>query len=159
MQPLGTFAAALGLAAALLSPLTGDTIAAAPAAATSVTVSIVQRAKFEPPTWGFEPKAVTIPRGTTVTWKSVSGNSDSHTSASSDDVWNSPLLNPGDAWSFTFSKAGRYRYHCALHAWMVGEITVVAGASGRPAVSAQASNRQAPFHKLLRLSAAVLVGR
>jgi len=69
-----------------------------------------------------------------VTWKSVPGNSDSHTSTSIDDVWSSPLLNPGDAWSFTFSKAGRYRYHCSLHAWMVGVVDVVAGAPVPPAV-------------------------
>lgn len=51
-----------------------------------------------------------------------------------DDVWSSPLLNPGDAWSFTFAKAGQYRYHCSLHAWMVGVVNVVAGAPVPPAV-------------------------
>jgi plastocyanin len=128
MQKLLMSVASLGLGAALLAPSAGAQTTTAPAALKPVTVNIVQRAKFEPPTWGFDPMVITIPPGTTVTWKSIPGNSDGHTSTSND-VWNSPLLNPGDTWSFTFSKAGRYRYHCALHPWMVGVVDVVAGAS------------------------------
>jgi plastocyanin len=128
------------LAAVLLSPAAGVRATVVSAAMRPVTVYVVQRAKFEPPTWGFDQMVITIPPGTTVTWKSVPGNSDSHTSTSNDDVWNSPLLNPGDMWSFTFSKAGRYRYHCALHPWMVGVVDVVAGAPvppGKPAPAPQ----------------------
>ncbi len=126
----------LGLAAALLAPSAGAQATVISAAVRPVTVYIVQRAKFEPPTWGFDRMVITIPPGTTVTWKSVPGNSDSHTSTSLDDGWSSPLLNPGDTWSFTFSKAGRYRYHCSLHSWMVGAVNVVAGAPVPPATSA-----------------------
>jgi len=128
MQRVVTLMATLGLTAVLLAPSGGAQIPAARAASKPVRIYIVQRVKFEPPTWGFDQMSVTIPPGTTVTWKSVPGNSDSHTSTSIDDVWSSPLLNPGDTWSFTFSKAGHYRYHCSLHSWMVGVVNVVAGA-------------------------------
>jgi plastocyanin len=136
MEKPMTFAAILGFAAALAAPSAEPQTAAAPTPRKSVTVYVVQRVMFEPPTWGFDQMAITIPPGTTVTWKSVPGNSDRHTSTSYDDVWNSPFLNPGDTWSFTFSKAGRYRYHCTPHPWMVGTVNVVAGAPLPPAISA-----------------------
>ena len=128
-----SFMIILGLAAVLLAPSAGVRAWVVWAAMRPATVYVVQRAKFEPPTWGFDRMVITIPPGTTVTWKSVSGNSDSHTSTSNDGVWNSPLLNPGDMWSFTFSKPGRYRYHCALHPWMAGVVNVVAEAPVPPA--------------------------
>ena len=140
MQKLVRFAASLGLAAALFIPSTGTRATAAPAALKSVTVNIIQRVKYEPPSWGFDQESITIPPGTTVTWKSAPGNSDGHTSTSNDDVWDSHLIGPGDTWSFTFSKAGGHRYHCGLHPWMVGTVNVVAGASVPPTISALARN-------------------
>ena len=140
MQKCVSFMIFLGLAAVLLAPSAGVRARVVSAAMKHVTVYVVQRAKFEPPTWGFEQMVITIPPRTTVTWKSVAGNSDSHTSTSNDAVWNSPLLNPGDMWSFTFSKPGRYRYHCDLHPWMAGVVNVVAGAPvppSRPAPTPQ----------------------
>ncbi|HEX4841920.1 MAG TPA: plastocyanin/azurin family copper-binding protein [bacterium] len=133
MHKLVSFMILFGLAAVLLAHSAGVRARVASAAMKPVTVYVVQRAKFKPPTWGFDQTAITIPPGTTVTWKSVPGNSDSHTSTSNDDVWNSPLLNPGDTWSFTFLKTGNYRYHCSLHSWMVGVVNVVAGAPVPPA--------------------------
>lgn len=138
MQKLVSFVASLGLAAALFTPSSGTQTTAAPAALQHVTVNIIQRAKYEPPSWGFDQMSITIPPGTTVTWKSVPSNSDGHTSTSNDDVWDSHLIRPGDTWSFTFSKAGGYRYHCGLHPWMVGVVNVVAGASVAPPISALA---------------------
>lgn len=132
MRRIVTIVAALGIGGMLLAPSAGAQTRSAPAALKSVTIFIVQRVKFEPPTWGFDRMSITIPPGTTVTWKSISGNSDSHTSTSIDDAWSSPLLNPGDTWSFTFSKAGHYRYQCSLHSWMVGVVDVVAGARVPP---------------------------
>jgi plastocyanin len=140
MQKLVTFVASLGLAAALFIPSTGTRTTAATAVLKSVTVNIVQRVKYEPPSWGFDQMSITISPGTTVMWKSVPGNSDGHTSTSNDDVWDSHLIRPGDTWSFTFSKAGQYRYHCGLHPWMVGVVNVVAGAAAPPTISAPARN-------------------
>lgn len=129
MQKLLTLVAVLGVAAAVFVSTIGDRTTAAPGTPHSVTVNIVQRLQYEPPSWGFDQMSITIPPGTTVTWKSVPSNSDGHTTTSNDDVWDSHLITPGNTWSFTFAKAGRYPYHCGLHPWMVGVVNVVAGAS------------------------------
>jgi plastocyanin len=118
------FAVAVGLVVAAVGQRTPPT-AAAPG---RVTISIIQRVPTEPPTWGFVPASITIPPGTIVTWRNVKGNSEFHTSTSYEDVWNSPVLNPGERWSLTFTKLGRFRYHCTPHPWMTGVITVAAGA-------------------------------
>lgn len=150
MRTLVTLAAGFGLTAVLFAPSTGVRTTAAPVAPKSVTVNIVQRVKYEPPTWGFDQMSITVPPGTTVTWKSVSGNSDGHTSTSNDDVWDSRLITPGNTWSFTFSTAGRYRYHCALHPWMVGVVDVVAGASSvPPTISPRTLNEPVPLFRLI----------
>jgi plastocyanin len=38
----------------------------------------------------------------------------------------SPLLKPGESFSFTFSVPGVYQYYCSLHPTMLGTVTVVA---------------------------------
>jgi plastocyanin len=38
----------------------------------------------------------------------------------------SPLLTPGESFSFTFSEPGVYQYYCSLHPAMLGTVTVVA---------------------------------
>ena len=47
-----------------------------------------------------------------------------HTTTSTDGVWDSAILNPGDTFSFTFDEAGTYEYLCSLHPTMVGTIVV-----------------------------------
>jgi plastocyanin len=58
--------------------MSGAWTTAAPTAPKPVTVNIIQRVQYEPPSWGFDQMSITIPPGTTVTWKSVPGNSDGH---------------------------------------------------------------------------------
>jgi plastocyanin len=57
-------------------------------------------------------------------------------------VAGSGLLNKGDSWSLTFTKAGNYTYLCAIHAGMVGTVNVVAAgqsADTQAAVDARAT--------------------
>jgi hypothetical protein len=42
----------------------------------------------------------------------------------------SPQLNKGDTFSYTFTKAGTYQYDCAVHPDMTGTVTVVGDGSG-----------------------------
>ena len=140
MRKLFTFTASLGVAAAVFAHSTGAWTTAAPTAPKPVTVNIIQRVQYEPPSWGFDQMSITVPPGTIVTWKSVPGNSDGHTTTSNDDVWDSHLITPGNTWSFTFAKAGRYPYHCGLHPWMLGVVNVAAGASAAPRPPAAATN-------------------
>ena len=40
------------------------------------------------------------------------------------DVFNSPPLNTGDRFEYTFGEAGAYNYYCSFHPWRVGIVTV-----------------------------------
>ena len=76
----------------------------------------------------YSPLNLEIPAGTTVTW--VNEDSVPHNVKSQDedgkvtDVFNSPMLNTGDRFEFTFEEEGIYKYHCSWHPWRVGLVTV-----------------------------------
>lgn len=40
------------------------------------------------------------------------------------DMFNSPPLNTGDRFEYTFDEAGVYHYYCSFHPWRVGIVTV-----------------------------------
>ncbi|MBB5914695.1 plastocyanin [Nocardia transvalensis] len=72
----------------------------------------------------FSPAAITVPAGSTVTWKfsdkvphAVQGIGDAAMGV------NSPILTQGE-WSHTFTTPGTYRYMCPLHPEMRGTVTV-----------------------------------
>ena len=71
----------------------------------------------------FTPDDLTVSVGATVTWT----NDDSglaHTTTSSDGLWASGPIQPGDTFSFTFEEAGTFAYTCSIHPSMSGTITV-----------------------------------
>ncbi len=103
--------AVLGLAVAAV-------VATAPAAeavtTTNVTVSYPS----------FRSKLVTINRGQAVRWTNVDPFSHSVTATSG--PWSVNHLLPPAPSTFTkvFSTAGTYKYHCRIHAIMVGTVVV-----------------------------------
>lgn len=66
-----------------------------------------------PPSYRFEPEAITVPDGTTVTWT----NSDNftHNVRLLDDGGDVLQLAPGESVSFTFTGPGEHRYDCSFH--------------------------------------------
>lgn len=70
----------------------------------------------------FMPMTVSVPVGTTVTWKNLDG--EPHTVVSPDGVFRSKALDEGDSFSFKFDKPGTYKYLCTIHPKMVASITV-----------------------------------
>ena len=70
----------------------------------------------------FGPTTLTISTGTTVTWANHDG--DLHSVASSQWLFVSPGLDPGDTFSYRFTAPGTYPYFCALHPHMKGTIVV-----------------------------------
>ncbi len=113
--------------------------AAIPAATPGAPVTIEMTAQLR-----FEPAAITITVGETVTWVNASpiphtatGDPDKNpVSETRPDVvalppgaepWDSGLLNQGQAFSHTFTVAGEYTYFCIPHvlSGMLGTITVV----------------------------------
>lgn len=76
----------------------------------------------------YSPLNLEIPTGTTVTW--VNDDSVPHNIQSTDgkghviQLFNSPPLNTGDRFEFTFEESGVYNYYCSFHPWRVGLVTV-----------------------------------
>jgi amicyanin len=78
-------------------------------------------AKVSISNFAFDPVALTVKVGTTVTWT----NNDivAHT-VTFTDVADSPVLNRGDHFSRTFTEAGTYSYICSIHPFMQGMVVV-----------------------------------
>ena len=72
--------------------------------------------------FAFNPGTLTVPVGTTVKW----ANQDPriHRVYSNTEVFESKDLNTGDSYSYKFTKAGTYKYHCSIHPNMTGTIIV-----------------------------------
>ncbi len=73
----------------------------------------------------FVPMAIKVKVGTTVTWT----NKDSvHHSITADNVASNapdgPLIGQGEKYSFRFTKAGTYTFHCMPHPYMHGTVIV-----------------------------------
>jgi plastocyanin len=63
----------------------------------------------------FRPSVITVVIGVnnTVVWtnKDVTGSA-LHDVTSDQDLFKSSLLAPNESWSYTFTEAGEYKYHC-----------------------------------------------
>ncbi|HEX8221869.1 MAG TPA: cupredoxin family copper-binding protein [Chloroflexia bacterium] len=70
----------------------------------------------------FDPGTLTVDVGTKVTWTQL--DETIHDSTSKTKVWSSPILNKGDKYSYTFTKAGTYEYWCSIHPEMLGRVVV-----------------------------------
>jgi len=95
--------------------------AAAPAAATSQSIMIMN--------YAFSPSSLTVAPGTTVTWTNMDTAPHTVTVTSGPVKFNSPNLQKGDTYSFTFTAAGTYKYYCAVHPDMTAAVTVTGGTS------------------------------
>jgi plastocyanin len=99
----------------------------APAAlAAGPTVSMVDGSGDPTTTWKFDPAAITIAAGSTVTWHN--SGQQSHTVSADDGSFKSDYISPGGTFQHTFATAGDFAYHCDPHPWMKAVIHVT-GAS------------------------------
>ncbi|QBD82067.1 hypothetical protein EPA93_41260 [Ktedonosporobacter rubrisoli] len=76
--------------------------------------------------FGFSPTTLTIARGTTVVWTNATDVPHTVTSDDGktfDSGINTPI-NAGATFKFTFTKTGKFSYHCQIHPTMVGSIIV-----------------------------------
>jgi plastocyanin len=71
--------------------------------------------------FSFNPNSLTVKVGTKVTW--TNHDSVTHTVTADQGAFNSPVA-PGSSFSFTFTKAGTYAYHCSIHPSMTATIIV-----------------------------------
>jgi plastocyanin len=72
--------------------------------------------------FAFEPATLTVKAGTKVTW--VNRDDEPHTATATDKRFNSKTLENGDRFSMEFKEPGIYKYYCALHPKMTGQIIV-----------------------------------
>ena len=66
-----------------------------------------------PPSYKFEPAAITVPDGTTVTW--TNNDNFTHNVRLIDDGGEVLDLPPGESVSFTFTGPGEHNYDCSFH--------------------------------------------
>jgi plastocyanin len=70
----------------------------------------------------YEPAKLDVLLGTTVTWKNE--DAANHTVTADGDAFSSGYIPPGGSFTFTFAKEGRYTFHCTIHKFMRGEVSV-----------------------------------
>jgi plastocyanin len=80
----------------------------------------------------YDPPFLTIQAGGVVTWTNVSGTQ--HDSHQGTNLWDGPLMNIGETWSFTFTNAGFYPYYCTPHVGrnQTGSVTVASAPVNLP---------------------------
>jgi plastocyanin len=100
------------------APTSSPTVAGSPTAVSTATGTV----KVQIIDFAFDPPLVEVPVGTTVVWRLVQGY---HTVVSADFRLNSPPLNVGDTYSYTFTEEGTYDYICGIHPEMLGQVRVV----------------------------------
>jgi plastocyanin len=95
---------------------------ATPATTMAATTQSAAGPRLEIKQFQFSQLALTVPVGTTVTW--VNRDDDSHTVTADDGRFTSAGLDRGEQFSYRFTAAGAYAYHCALHPHMTARIVV-----------------------------------
>jgi quinohemoprotein ethanol dehydrogenase len=72
--------------------------------------------------YAFAPVRISIPVGTTLTWKN--NGAVIHTATDATRAWDTGEIPSGQSVSITFDSAGTFNYNCSPHPWMIGQITV-----------------------------------
>jgi plastocyanin len=111
---IASFMSAVIIAVVLLLAGSPTATAADPPSATNAEVKIEN--------FSFGPQTITVPVGATVTW--TNHDDIPHTSASTDGVFKSKVMDTDEKFSYTFAKAGTYTYYCTIHPKMTGQVVV-----------------------------------
>jgi plastocyanin len=116
VAPTASAAAAPAASPTQVAP--AGTSVSASASATTGTPGVVEAKIVD---FAFDPVTLTVPVGTKVTWRNTGVQ---HTVLSVDGLFSSKILDRGDTFSFTFDKAGTFKYVCGLHPDMKATIIV-----------------------------------
>jgi plastocyanin len=82
-------------------------------AAPAVTEPVATNQVDLPPSYKFEPKVITVPDGTEVTW--TNRDNFTHSVRLLDDGGDVKQIAPGESVSFTFHGVGEHNYDCSFH--------------------------------------------
>ena len=69
----------------------------------------------------FSPSTIIVSAGTTITW--TNNDAMTHTVTSNSGVFNMSI-GSGSNWSRVFNQVGIFPYHCSIHTFMTGSVTV-----------------------------------
>ena len=70
----------------------------------------------------YRPRSISVPRGTRIRW--INRGNLLHSATSTTGIWDSGLLDPGEAFTRVFRRAGTFRFKCTIHPTMRGRIVV-----------------------------------
>ena len=70
----------------------------------------------------FNPSTITVTANTTITW--TNKDAIAHTVTSDTGVFDSKTIPANGTFSYTFSTAGKYTYHCTIHPSMTASVVV-----------------------------------
>ncbi len=87
--------------------------------------------------FAFEPAALEVAAGTTVTW--TNQGAAPHTVTATDGAFDSGRLEPGASFSQSFDTPGTFSYFCAIHPSMTGTITVTEAAAAEEPAAEEAT--------------------
>lgn len=89
---------------------------------------IIPGAAFEGSLFHYYPEDIAIPAGTTIAWfNDDPGQPHTVTSGNPDgpsNIFNSDLMPYNSFFQYTFDEAGTFDYHCTIHPWRTGTVTV-----------------------------------
>jgi len=117
---------ALVLAACGSSSSDGGTSACTPkGGTTSGTASQVVKINPDPNTIGkYEPSTVSVTKGQTVEWDWIDNGAQHSVTSEDTTTFDSGLCGAGTKFFVTFNNAGDFKYHCTIHAAMIGDVKV-----------------------------------
>jgi len=95
---------------------------ASPAVGTPSPVGAVFEASMQ--SLKFIPQEIDISVGTTVVWTNKDSMAHTVTHRAAKQLFASPLIMPGESFSYTFDRAGTYPYFCMPHPFMTGTVVV-----------------------------------
>lgn len=119
----GSTAATSSFFGATTSPVAATSTPAAESSTPAPSESAGVQNTVKIASFAFTPATITVPVGTTVTW--TNEDTASHTITADDGTtFNSGNIAKGGTFSFTFTTAGTFPYHCAVHPSMTATVIV-----------------------------------
>lgn len=108
--------------------------------------------------FSFTPATITVVLGVnnTVTWTQNQSGIPYHTVTANDNSWGSGHLTTGQNFTYTFTSAGTYNYHCSLHTYMKGTVLVL-GAGSPSTLTTSNTVPEFPFQALAAVVITMIV--
>ena len=105
----------------------------------------------------FSPVTTFVNVGGKVTWTNGSDATHTVTSDSGGELA-SATIGPGTTFSHTFNATGTFAYHCTIHTYMVGKVTVLAAGVALPATDALPTSQSGDGNQGIAAVVLLLVG-